>query len=449
MSYTRYLRDRTAWVARCAAKSTFQHEMVIQPGPFKLKGPVTKPRELEILILNKAVDTEKKYTLETDENPMESKNAAVNSESGSALRKPLTTEWMDMTPENKILESARAVRDKAETNNSEFVLLAPAPFYGHWKDKATTWMQIFVRYVDSTKRPLLNEELLEYVGYQLEDRAKWWHRSVSHLYPDWEKYVESFIYEYHPFKNKKIAKEKLKEFKIYNGDLLENYANIVSIFKVLGTTDIDEQVDILLEKLNRQDRRETADLELHQRERRTSKMKTSRPWSAKQEGWSWRLQWSLEFGNKSKESRTRMLESRMLRYGDVEKNGEVKALQIDTNQKLQSGEYTGIGGLVKIDSRHLTWQLDTGAGFNVISEMLAKELGFVGDEEGSAVLVSANGTKNVSQSIKGVALEFSGLKVKTDFYIMATGSENILLIGLQTHQELKVTVDLQQKMIKI
>ncbi|OMJ25257.1 hypothetical protein AYI69_g4360 [Smittium culicis] len=111
--------------------------MVIQPGPFKLKGPEIEPRELEILILNKAVDTKKKYTLETDEDTKESKKA-VNSESGSALRKPLTTEWMDMTPEDKILESARAVRDKAETNKSESVLLAPAPFYGHWKENATT-----------------------------------------------------------------------------------------------------------------------------------------------------------------------------------------------------------------------------------------------------------------------------------------------------------------------
>ncbi|OMJ25256.1 hypothetical protein AYI69_g4359 [Smittium culicis] len=86
----------------------------------------------------------------------------------------------------------------------------------------------------------------------------------------------------------------------------------------------------------------------------------------------------LEFGNKSKESRTSILEPRVKRYGDVEKNGEVNALQIGMNQKLHSGEYTGIGGLVKINNRHLTWQLDTGAGFNVISEQLAKELGFVG-----------------------------------------------------------------------
>ncbi|OMJ10415.1 hypothetical protein AYI69_g10252 [Smittium culicis] len=119
------------------------------------------------------------------------------------------------------------------------------------------------------------------------------------------------------------------------------------------------------------------------------------------------------------------------------------------NQKLQSCEYTGIGGLVKFNSRNFTWQLDTGAGFNVIFEQLAKELGFVGDEEDSAVLFSANRTKNASQSIKGVALEFSGLKVKTDFYTMATGRENLLLIGLQTLQGLEVTVYLQQKMIKM
>ncbi|OMJ12582.1 hypothetical protein AYI70_g4327 [Smittium culicis] len=199
--------------------------MVIQPGPFKLKGPAIEPRDLEILILDKEVDTKNKFILVTDGDKKESKKATVNTESGtryytpgSALRRPLTTEWMDMTPEDKILESARAVRDKAETKKSEFVLLAPVPFYGHWKENATTWMQRFIRHVDSTKRPLLNEELVEYVGYQLEGRAKWWHRSASQLYPDWEQYVESFIYEFHPSKNKKIAKENLKEFKIYNGD---------------------------------------------------------------------------------------------------------------------------------------------------------------------------------------------------------------------------------------
>ncbi|OMJ10416.1 hypothetical protein AYI69_g10253 [Smittium culicis] len=223
--------------------------MMIQPGPFKLKGPEIEPRELEILILNKAVDTEKKYTLEAEEDTKESKKAAVNSESGTGN---LISKY----------NGTRPVRDKAETNKSEFVLLVPAPFYGHWKENATTWIQRFIRNVDSTKRPLLNEELVGYVGYQLEGRAKWWHRSVSQLYPDWEQYVESFIYEFHSSKNKKIAKEKLKEFKIYNGDLLENYANIVSIFKVLGTTDIDEQVDILLEKLNRQDRETVVKLNL-------------------------------------------------------------------------------------------------------------------------------------------------------------------------------------------
>ncbi|OMJ27046.1 hypothetical protein AYI69_g3531 [Smittium culicis] len=545
MSYTKLLRKRTAWANQQVEKGAAQADMVIQPGLFKLKGPVTEPKEIEILIVDKHVDTGKKFNLEVAEDnhgciresdilqvtpvTMAAKyNGTRYYTPGSALRKPLNTEWVDMTPEEKILESARAVRDKAETKKSDFVLLAPAPFYGHWKENATTWMQRFIRHVDSTKRPLLNEELVEYVGYQLEGRAKWWHRSASQLYPDWEQYVESFIYEFHPSKNKKIAKEKLKEFKIYNGDLLENYANIVSIFKVLGTTDVDEQVDILLEKLNRQDRETVVQLNLlttfqifdlligrKERDRRlggstswkesnnsaegldtghvarrlelTSAVKETRSCykcdkvghlasdcpdrfePRKFEYNSRRLPINdrrlegqridtpdytpvrdrLEFANKSKESRARMLESRMKRLGGIERNGEVNALQIGTSQKLQSGEYTGIGGIVKINHRHITWQLDTGSGFNVISEQLAKELGFKEDEEESAVLVSANGTKNTSQSIKNVALEFSGLETTADFYTMASGRKNLLLIGLQTLQELEATVDIKQEKIKM
>ncbi|OMJ20039.1 hypothetical protein AYI70_g4352 [Smittium culicis] len=116
-----------------------------------------------------------------------------------------------------------------------------------------------------------------------------------------------------------------------------------------------------------------------------------------------------------------MLELRMKRLGGIERNGEVNALQIGTSQKLQSREYTGIGGIVKINHRYITWQLDTGSGFNVISEQLAKELGFKEDEEESAVLFSENGTKNTSQSIKNVPLEFSGLKTTADLYNMASG----------------------------
>ncbi|OMJ23029.1 hypothetical protein AYI70_g2511 [Smittium culicis] len=545
MSYTKLLRKRAAWLNQQVAKGADQADMVIQPGPFKLKGPVTEPKELEILIVDKHVDTGKKFNLEVAEDnngciresdilqvtpvTMEAKYSGTRYYTpGSALRKPLNTEWVDMTPEEKILESARAVRDKAETKKSDFVLLAPAPFYGHWKENATTWMQRFIRHVDSTKRPLLNEELVEYVGYQLEGRAKWWHRSASQLYPDWEQYVESFIYEFHPSKNKKIAKEKLKEFKIYNGDLLENYANIVSIFKVLGTTDVDEQVDILLEKLNRQDRETVVQLNLlttfqifdlligrKERDRRfggstsgkesnnsadglntghvarrielTSAVKETRscykcdkvghlasdcPDRFEPRNFEYnsrrlpindrRLEGQridtpdytpvrdrFELANKSKESRARMLESRMKRLGGIERNGEVNALQIGTSQKLQSGEYTGIGGIVKINHRYITWQLDTGSGFNVISEQLAKELGFKEDEEESAVLVSANGTKNTSQSIKNVALEFSGLKTTADFYTMASGRNNLLLIGLQTLQELEATVDIKQEKIKM
>ncbi|OMJ18286.1 hypothetical protein AYI69_g7092, partial [Smittium culicis] len=524
-------------------RRTAAHDMVIQPGPFKLKGPVTEPRELEILVLDKNVDTEKKYNLDSDAEYKQFRKDPANlgyPESkyqgtryytpGSALRKPLNTVCVDRTTEEKILESARAVRDKAETKQSDFVLLAPAPFYGHWKENANTWIQRFIRHVDSTKRPLLNEELVEYVGYQLEGRAKWWHRSASQLYPDWEQYVEAFIYEFHPSKNKKIAQEKLKEFKIYNGDLLENYANIVSIFKVLGTTDVDEQVDILLEKLNRQDRETVVQLNLlttfqifdlligrKERDRRFGSTQSRREGQVIAENSEFekknrriefasavketrscykcdkighlsgncpsrfesrRLEFNprnfgndnrkfgeqrrnaveftpvnnrMEFGNKSQASRAKMLESRMKRLGGTEKNGEVNALQIGTNQKLKSGEYTGIGGLLKINNKHIPWQLDTGAGFNVISDQLAKELGLgeSKNESESAVLVSANGTKNSSRSIRNVEVEFSGLKTTADFYTMTTGRKNLLLIGLQTLQELGATVDLQNEKIKM
>ncbi|OMJ20040.1 hypothetical protein AYI70_g4353 [Smittium culicis] len=189
MSYTKLLRKRAAWANQQVAKGAVQAEMVIQPGPFKLKGPVTEPKELEILIVDKHVDTAKKFNLEVAEDnngciresdilqvtpvTMEAKYSGTRYYTpGSALRKQLNTEWVDMTPEEKILESARAVRDKAETKKSDFVLLAPAPFYGHWKENANTWMQRFTRHVDSTKRLFLNEELVEYVGYQLEGRAK-------------------------------------------------------------------------------------------------------------------------------------------------------------------------------------------------------------------------------------------------------------------------------------
>ncbi|OMJ27373.1 hypothetical protein AYI69_g3192 [Smittium culicis] len=203
MSYTKLFRKRAACANQQVAKGAVQVDMVIQPGPFKLKGPVTEPKELEILIVDKHVDTGKKFNLEVAED-----NNGCIRESDMLQVTPVTMEakYSDMTPEEKIIESARAVRDKAETKKSDFVLLAPEPFYGHWKENATTWMQRFIRHVDSTKRPLLNEELVEYVAYQLEGREKWWHRSASKIYPYWEQYVESFIYEFHPSKNKKIAK---------------------------------------------------------------------------------------------------------------------------------------------------------------------------------------------------------------------------------------------------
>ncbi|OMJ16543.1 hypothetical protein AYI70_g6523 [Smittium culicis] len=66
---------------------------------------------------DKEVDTKNKFTLVTDGDKKESKKAAANTKSGtenlgtkyngtryytpgSALRKPLTTEWVDMTSED-------------------------------------------------------------------------------------------------------------------------------------------------------------------------------------------------------------------------------------------------------------------------------------------------------------------------------------------------------------
>ncbi|OMJ16701.1 hypothetical protein AYI70_g6437 [Smittium culicis] len=510
--------------------------MVIQPGPFKLKAPATEPREIDILILDKEVDIHKKYILNTEEDTKNTRNGALRNKynetryytPGSALRQPIRAEWKDSTSEEKIIESARAVRDKAETKAAEFVLLVPAPFFGHWNENATTWIQRFIRHVDSTKRPLLNEELVEYVGYQLEGRAKWWHKSASQLYPEWEQYVESFLYEFHPSKNKKIAKDKLKDFKIYSGDLLENYAQIMSIFRVLETTDVDEQVDVILEKLNRQDRETVVQLNMlttfqifdfligrKERDRRfggaqnklgipirdelgitgrdsrkvelTAAVRESRSCyncnkvghissdcpekreSRRSVGNNWRAHPAdpdiengtdlfpgytpsrkpLEFGGKARDSMLRARESRRKRFEYSTRNSEVNALQLSTGKKLKSGEYTGIGGLVKINNRNITWQLDTGAGFNVISEQLALELGLESQESNSAVLVSANGTRNESRYIPRVEMEFSGLKVSAPFYTMTEGRENLLLIGLQTLQELGATVDINQEKIRL
>ncbi|OMJ25817.1 hypothetical protein AYI70_g636 [Smittium culicis] len=85
-----------------------------------------------------------------------------------------------------------------------------------------------------------------------------------------------------------------------------------------------------------------------------------------------------------------MLEPRMKILGETEKNGELNALQIGTNQKLKSGEYTGIGGLLKINNRHISWKLDTGAGLNVISDQLAKELGLGESRNESESAVTKN-----------------------------------------------------------
>ncbi|OMJ27185.1 hypothetical protein AYI69_g3387 [Smittium culicis] len=258
MSYSGYLKQRAAVAAKTTTRRTAAHDMVIQPGPFKLKGPVTKPRDLEILVLDKNFDTEKKYNLDSDadykqfrkdpanlgypeykyqgtktteEKILESaravKDKAETKQSDFVLLVPATfyglwkensNTWIqrlirhvDMldknfdtekkynldsdadykqfrkdpanlgypeykyqgtkTTEEKILESARAVKDKAETKQSDFVLLVPATFYGLWKENSNTWIQRLIRHVDSTKRPLLSEELVEYVGYQLEGRA--------------------------------------------------------------------------------------------------------------------------------------------------------------------------------------------------------------------------------------------------------------------------------------
>ncbi|OMJ11443.1 hypothetical protein AYI70_g9720 [Smittium culicis] len=157
----------------------------------------------------------------------------------------------------------------------------------------------------------------------------------------------------------------------------------------------------------------------------------------------------LEFGSKARDSMLRARESRRKRFEYSTRNSEVNALQLSTNKKLKSVEYTGIGVLVKINNRKITWQLDTGTGFNVISEKLEIELGLESQEAESAALVSANETRNNFRYIPRVEMEFFGLKVSAPFYRMAEGRGNLLLIGLQTLQDLGATVDINKQKIRL
>ncbi|PVU85328.1 hypothetical protein BB561_006955, partial [Smittium simulii] len=142
-----------------------------------------------------------------------------------------------------------------KTQNSGLILPAPQVFSGNWDDNAHRWIERFQRHVQSLKTKLNDDELMDYAQSFYKGRATIWHQSAAVLYESWDLYVSAFLVEFNPEKLRVFAKSKLNEVNLYKRDLLQSYAVITKVFRVLNVEDIDSRVNFLFKKL-RKDHRE-------------------------------------------------------------------------------------------------------------------------------------------------------------------------------------------------
>ncbi|PVZ99196.1 hypothetical protein BB558_004793, partial [Smittium angustum] len=159
------------------------------------------------------------------------------------------------TKQKELLATARKLSGKTVEPSSKFILPAPKKFSGNWDDDAYSWIERFQRHVSSFETTLLDEELLDYAGSFYTASASLWHTSASILYESWDDYVSAFCVEFNPEKYKSKAMKELKSISLYNSDLLNTYAVLKKLFKVLNILDEDEKVDWIFKKLKREDRK--------------------------------------------------------------------------------------------------------------------------------------------------------------------------------------------------
>ncbi|PVU95559.1 hypothetical protein BB559_002693 [Furculomyces boomerangus] len=156
--------------------------------------------------------------------------------------------------QSELLEAAKKLSCVREENYEGFILPAPGDFSAEWNKDALRWIERFQRHIGSFKKELIYEEILDYAKTFYSGRASKWHDSAAILYEYWEEYVNAFVNEFHPSKNRLVAKEKLKKVNLYSDDALRTYAELKVLFKLVDITSEDEKVNLILGKLNRSDR---------------------------------------------------------------------------------------------------------------------------------------------------------------------------------------------------
>ncbi|OMJ14778.1 Retrovirus-related Pol polyprotein from transposon [Smittium culicis] len=130
------------------------------------------------------------------------------------------------------------------------------------------------------------------------------------------------------------------------------------------------------------------------------------------------------------------------------KDAEINLVEV--NQQLKNQEdVTAITGLLSINGVEIKFQYDSGAAVNVISKVLAESLGLGPIIDTKDTIMPISGIGQSAKIVMGVELSLGEFNCTTDFHVLITTRDDLLLLGIGFFVKIGAEVSLKNKTMTI